>query len=337
MTSAQLIDAFMSYMIHNRGRSRRLGEVYGLALGRLVTFLTPLGKGLLDATHEDLIAFSGPHLFSLGLKDPMSRRTHISGVRGFYKWAKSQGHSADDTAAAVPQPKHGFKLPRVISLADIEKLMWAPDFSKAKGVRDAAMIACLAGCGLRISGLLGLNESNVIHDKVDGVPRLFFKVMEKGNRERKIPIPEQAALLLQLYMDHPDLAAVDRALPNGDKVLFVAFQRGPRIQVHEFRGERRRLSSDAVFASLHRYAKLVGVDATFAHAHALRHAYGTELAEDDVPTATAQRLLGHADAKHTALYQQLALRKLTRTVDKSNPLAKIKTPVSELISNIKKR
>ncbi|MCU0988007.1 MAG: tyrosine-type recombinase/integrase [Xanthomonadales bacterium] len=335
MSFSDNIDDFLDYMRHNRGRSPRLAEVYRLALSRLEKFMTGLGRNPLTATPDDLIAFTGPHLFSLGQINPLSRRTHISAVRGFFLWAKASKLVAENPALGVPQPKVGVKIPRTMRLADIEKLMWAPDFSTLRGVRDAAMFAVLAGCGLRASGLINLNESNVVKDTVDGLPRLFLKVMEKGSRERVIPIPEQAALLLQLYMEHPELHAIDRLLPNGDKVLFTSFSR-PNTPAHEYHGEKRRIHRKTITNWMKHYGIPAGIDPSLLHPHALRHAYGTELAEDDIPTVTAQRLMGHADPKSTSIYQQLALRKLTKVVDRSNPLAKIKTPVSALLAQIKK-
>lgn len=336
MSFSVLVEDFLTYMRLNKGRSERLTEVYRLALTRLGRFMKEMGRDPLSANHEDLIAFTGPWLFKLGLLDPVSRRTHVSAVRGFFKWAHAHHHIQGDSATGVPQPKVGKKIPRVMTMADLEKIMWQPDFGTLSGVRDAAMISVLAGCGLRASGLVNLNESNLVRDTVDGVPRTFLKVVEKGERERKIPVPEQAALLIQLYLDHPDLAGVDRLLSDGDKVLFVSLRRND-IPACEYRGEKRRFRRDQVNHIISKHGRAAGVDAQFLHPHAVRHLFGTELAEDDVPTITAQRLLGHADPKSTEIYQQLALRKLTRVSDKSNPLGKIKTPVSALLSQLKGR
>lgn len=336
MSFLSLVEDFLQYMRLNKGRSERLTVVYRLALTRLGRFMSDAGRDPLRANHEDLILFTGKHLFDLGLKDPISRRTHISAVRGFFIWAEGQRLIERNPATAVPQPKVGRKIPRVMTLADIEKLMWQPDFSTLAGVRDAAMMAFLAGCGLRSSGLVALNESNLVRDAVDGRPRLFLRVVEKGERERKIPIPEQAALLVQLYLEHPDLPGVDRLLPNGDKVLFTTLRRSD-IPLHEYRGEARRFCRSRVQQVIQRHGIRAGVDPKLLHPHAMRHAFGTELAEDDVPTITAQKLMGHADPKSTEVYQQLALRKLTRVADRSNPLAKIKTPVSMLLAQLKGR
>lgn len=336
MSFLVLIEDFLTYMRMNKGRSERLTVVYRLALTRLAKFMGDMGRDPMTANHVDLIAFTGPWLFKMGLVDPVSRRTHVSAVRGFFKWAHAEAHLSADAANGVPQPSVGKKIPLVMTMGDLEKIMWAPDFGTLSGVRDAAMIALLAGCGLRSSGLVGLNESNLVRDAVDGTPRLFLKVIEKGERERKIPIPEQAALLIQLYLDHPDLVGVDRLLGNGDKVLFTTLRRND-IPACEYRGEKRRFGRKQVNYMLGKHGRAAGVHADFLHPHAIRHLFGTELAEDDVPTITAQRLLGHADPKSTDIYQQLALRKLTRVSDKSNPLAKIKTPVSALLSQLKGR
>lgn len=187
-----------------------------------------------------------------------------------------------------------------------------------------------------MSGLVGLNESNVQPAVVDGEQRLTLRTVEKGGKERQVPIPTQADLLLRLYMQHPGLADIDRTLPSGDKVLFVS-TRNTSVPAHEYIGEARRLRRKGVLRMIQTYGRRIGLPPEVSHPHALRHMFGTELAEDDVPTVTAANLMGHSDPKNTAIYQHLAMRKLTRTLDKANPLAKMKTPVSDLLNAINKR
>lgn len=333
MAFSDQVERWLDYMRHNQGRSERLVVQYRLALTRLGVYCAAAKKDPLQANHDDLIAFTGPYLFKLGLKDPVSRRTHVSAVRGFFAWAERE--SGRNPAAAVPQPKTGKKIPRVMTLADMEKLMWQPDFSTLIGIRDAAMIAVLAGCGLRASGLVGLNESNLHRDVIDGVPRLFIKTREKGQKDRMLPVPEQADLLIRLYLEHPELEQIDRLLPNGDKVLFVTTARR-NIQACDYRGENRRFCRKQVAGILQRHGTKAGISPSVLHPHAMRHLFGTEMAEDDVPTITAQKLMGHADAKSTEVYQSLAMRKLTRVIDKSSPLSKVNTPVTALLAQLKR-
>lgn len=329
----QHIAEFIEWKQINHGRSPRTAQVYGLALSRLGQYLG--GQDHTTVTHDQLVLFTGKWLYDRGLRDPLSRKTHVSAVREFYKWLAGRGAVRGNPAEHVAHPKVGRRLPRVMTLSQAEQLMWAPDYSTFEGVRDAAMIALLIGCGLRVSGLVGLNESNVVPALIDGRPRLTLRTVEKGGKERQVPVPVQADLLLRVYLQHPDLAAIDRTLPSGDSVLWVS-TRSRHVPAHEYRGEARRLRRKGVLRMIQAHARRIGLPLDVAHPHALRHLFGTELAEEDVPTVTAARLLGHEDAKNTAIYQHLAMRKLSRVVDAANPLAKMKTPVSDLLRQLNK-
>lgn len=330
----ELIDKFLEFKRVNRGRSERTAQVYRLALVRLAEFLTEAKRPWLEATHDDLLLFTGVWLHRKGLKDPLSRRPMISAVREFYRWAATRGLVVNSPAAAVPYPRAGRKLPRVMTLASAEKLMWAPDFSTFEGVRDAALMGLLIGCGLRVSGLVRLNQSALVQEALDGRPRMVLRVVEKGNKERKLPVPEQAELLLRLYLEHAELKAIDRLLSNGDQVLWVSL-RNRTVQEHEYRGENRRLRRGAVLALIKKYGQTQGIPLDQLHPHALRHLYGTELRESDIDLITRQRLMGHADPKTTEIYDHLAMRKVTRDVDRGNPLSKIRTPASDLLQQLK--
>lgn len=325
-----LIESFLSYKQHNDGRSVRTVKAYGDALARLVEFFGE--RDPLLATPGDLDLFAGIWLHKRGV-EAISRRPYVSAVREFYKWLEAAGHAKSNTAAGLSYPKHGRKIPRVITLVNAERLMWAPDFSTFEGVRDGAMLAVLMGCGLRVMGLVTLNEGDLGRRELDGEVRLVLKAREKGDRERLVPVPREAELLLQLYLEHPDLKEIDRTLPNGDRVLFVSTMNRMCLP-HEYIGERRRLSSWAVRDTIQRHGKRAGIDQEQLHPHALRHLYGTELAESDIDLLTRQDLLGHEDPKSTAIYTHLAMRKKMQVVDRANPLGKMKTPVSELLKRL---
>lgn len=329
-----LIEAFLEFKQVSQGRSVRTAERYSLALRRLLIFLN--GRTVESASTDDLTLFAGKWLFEQGLKDPVTRKPCVAAVREFYKWLHRSGKVQVDAGRGVPHPKFGRRLPRVMSLGQAEALMYQPDYSTFEGLRDATMISLLLGCGLRVSGLVGLNEGNLFYDNIRGRPRMILKAIEKGDKERQQPVPEQADLLLRLYLDHPTLKEIDRALPSGDKVLFVSTQNS-YCPPHDWHGENRRLRRKAVYRMVMRYGQRAGLPVDVTHPHALRHLFGTELAEDDVPSTTAASLMGHEDPKTTKIYQHLAMRKLTATVDKSNPLGKIKTPVSSLLAQLAPR
>jgi len=329
---ADLTEQWLEYKLMNTGQAVRTIEVYRLALRRLGQYFAE--RDPLSATHDDLIVFCGVWLHKQGLKDPVSRRTHIAAVRGFYAWCKDNRHLRDNPASGIPYPTSGRKIPRVITLANAEKLMWAPDFSTFAGVRDGAMLAVMTGCGLRASGLVHLNESHLLQDEIDGKVRLMLRVLEKGSKERILPVPIEADLMLRIYLEHPELQGIDRMLPDGDRVLFVSLN-NRSIGAHEYIGEKRRLNRRAVLQMVKRYGQALGIPEGQLHPHAFRHLYGTELVEDDVQLLNTQLLMGHADPKSTSIYTHTARRKLTREVDRANPMAKMRTPVSDLLQKLK--
>lgn len=328
------IEEFLSFLSHNRGRSDRTSQVYRLALGRLSAFLAESNRDWSAATHDELLMFSGMWLHRRGLKDPISRRPVVAAVRHFYQWAARRGLVGNSPAVGLPYPRAGRKLPRVMTLASAEKLMWAPDFSTFLGVRDGAILGLLIGCGLRASGLVGLNESAILQEEVDGRPRMVLQVTEKGNRQRRMPVPDQADLLVRLYLEHPELKAIDRNLEKGGRVLFVSIN-NRMVPEHEYRGERRRLNRRALLQLIKRYGEAAGIPKDELHPHAIRHLFGTELREAEVDLITRQRLMGHADPKSTEIYDHLAMRKVTRDMDRGNPLAKVRSPAGDLLQRLK--
>ena len=327
----ELMERWLGFKVANRGRSERTAQIYRLALQRLVQFFEE--RDPLQATDDELLAFAGAWLHHRGVV-AASRRPYVSAVRGFYRWAHQYGHIERNPAAILPYPQAGRKLPDVITLANAEKLMWAPDFNTFEGVRDGAMLSLLVGCGLRVSGLVNLNASQVIEHVVDEKRRLVLKVMEKGGKERLVPIPAEADLQLRVYMEHPDLKSIDRALEDGDQVLFVS-TRNRSCPPHEYRGHRRRLNRRSVLDMIKRYGRDIGIPELQLHPHAFRHLYGTELVEGDVNMLVVQKMLGHDDPKSTQIYVNTALRKAVREVDRANPLAKMRTPVSDLLKKMR--
>ena len=330
LTSLELVDAYISWLTVNRGRAQNTAIVYRRVLELLLAFLD--GRDPREASDDDLVLFTGLWIHRRGVS-ARSRRPYIAAVRGFYRWLVANHHAKRDAAASIDYPTAGRPLPRVMTLASLETLMWAPNYETFEGVRDGALLALFAGCGIRVSGLVGLNVRDVLEQVVDGRPRIFIRVREKGAKERAVPVPAEADLQLRVYLEHPELKAIDRSLENGDQVLFVT-TRNRRCPAHLYRGERRRISRDAVHKMIATYGKRHGIPVDQLHPHALRHLFGTELTESDIDFRVVQQLMGHEDPKSTGIYTHLAVRKLMRKSDSANPLAKIRTPVSDLLHSM---
>lgn len=331
--TTDLMAAWLEYLEHSKGRSPATCVKYSGHLRRLGAYLARAGVSLSAASLEQLEQYCGIEAHKEGMQ-PRSRRALVAAVKSFYRFAHRRGAMAADPSEQLGYPKTGRSLPTPMALQHLEKILMATNLETFAGLRDAAIIATLAGCGLRVSGLVNLNESNLLFLLHEGKEVLILRVIEKGKKERMVPAPDEARLLIRAYLGHEDLAAVDRSLPSGDRVLFISTM-NRRFGAHEYHGERRRISARSVHDMLVKYGERIGIPRAELHPHALRHLYGTELAEEDVDLVTRQALLGHEDANTTAIYTHLATRKLIQAMKKANPLGKIKTPVSELVKKLR--
>lgn len=324
----------MTHLGAAKGRRPRTLETYGLALTRLREFLA--GKPLVLAEPAELEAFAGMWLHKRGVV-ARSRKPYVSAVRGFFGWLHRRGHVRRNAAAELPHPKTGRPLPSALSLVHAEKLMWAPDLGTFAGMRDAAMLSLLMGCGMRVSGLVALNEGDLRTMDLGGKPRLIVRLTEKGEKQRDLPVPREAEMLLRVYLDHEELKGFERDVVDGkgrpDKLLFVN-TRNTRVPADQWRGEAVRMGRKSVWRLIQRYGTRLGIPERELHPHAFRHLVGVQLAEGEEDLLVRQDILGHIDPKSTEIYTALAMGRKARVLDRAGPLGQMKTPVTELLKRM---
>ncbi|MGI9278235.1 MAG: tyrosine-type recombinase/integrase [Endozoicomonas sp.] len=331
-----LIEDWLTFLITSKGRSLSTINKYRGYLKQLQLYLLEEHKALLlTASSEHLENYTGLWLHKKGVA-PKSRHVTVAACKGFYHWLQDKSHIISDPAAQLEYPKTGRKLPKQLGLSNAEKLLMQPDINSFTGLRDAAMLALLMSCGMRVSGLVNLNQEQLFWYQYQDKQRLALLVTEKGGHERELPVPHEAMLLLQAYLGHDELQDIDRTLPSGEQVLFVSV-RNRRVPEHEYRGEARRLTEKSVWSFMQKYGETAGLPEELCHPHALRHMLGAEMMEEDITTLQIQAILGHSDPKTSEIYARIARGKLTEVVDKANPLRKIKTAVSPLVQEMKKR
>lgn len=327
---------WLAFLENNQGRSPATIIKYEGYLRKFRVFLEERDRDHLSADLDDLDEFSGIYLIRQRMTSA-GRKPVIAALRGFFAWLKRSGARSDNPAEGIVSPKLGSKVPVFMQLKDAEKLLKQPDLETFKGIRDAAMIATLIGCGFRVSGMLGLNESSLIFTTDEnGREVLIIKVVEKGKKMRMVPAPEEVRLFIRAYLGHPFLSKVVRDLDDGDKVLFISIC-NTKVKAHQYYGERRRMRPHSFDWILKDYGEKVGIPRNTLHAHALRHLYGTELAEADTNILHMQALMGHAKTDTVAIYNHTAMRKLRKESSRGNPLGKISTPVSALIEKLGKQ
>lgn len=326
---AGLIEAFITFKRSNQGRAASTERSYSAHLRRLGEFLEARGQSLASATHDDLGEFTGAHLHQLGVT-PRGRRPAIAAVREFYRWLQRSRRRRDNPAQYLVYPSIGRKLPNALTRRHLEAIFLEADLKTFRGIRDTAILGVLAGCGLRVSGVVRLTEEDIVLERAEnGGEAAFLRVTEKGNRDRLVPMPDDAWLMLRAYLGHPELEAIERTLPDGRHVLFVNL-RNRSVPAHEAFGEARRLSANGVRRMVVRYGRAAGVPREYLHPHAFRHSYGTELAEAGVDLLLRQALMGHAKADSTRIYDHMALHRLRKAAFQGNPLRHVNTPFRQL-------
>ena len=252
-------------------------------------------KDLLAAERTDVEAFLAAQFQTRAKVASINRR--LSTLRRFYRMHAAQATIRADPTLRVKSPKLPRNLPRNLSEDQVGALLAAPDPETPLGLRDRAMLETLYATGLRVSELVGLKLSQVSLDM--GVVR----VLGKGNKERLVPLGEEAIDWLKRY------CATARAELGGDakaEAIFVTARRGP-------------MTRQAFWQLIKRHAVKAGITRTALSPHTLRHAFATHLLNHGADLRVVQLLLGHADITTTTIYTHVARERLKQLHQRHHP------------------
>ncbi len=290
-----LAEQFLNYLIVEKGLAERTIRSYGNDLSQYFSHLR--AKGLDGISPGDRVHIV-EHLLSLekGLLSARSRARHLVALRGFYRFLVAEEMLAEDPTKGVDLPKIGLKLPEVLSVGEVERLLAAPDTTRPAGARNAAMLELLYATGLRVSELVNLRVQDV------NTEAGFLRVMGKGARERIVPMGLPARERLLFYLD----SARRRLLKQHDSgFLFVARAGKP-------------LTRQGFWKILRKYADASGIRKRVTP-HSLRHAFASHLLEGGADLRSIQMMLGHADISSTQIYTHVARRHLQEIHEKYHP------------------
>ena len=229
---------------------------------------------------------------------PSTQARKVAAIRSFYGFALREELADRDVAALLDAPKAGSYLPDVLGQEEVARILDAPPADDPVGVRDRAILELLYACGLRVSELTGLDT-----DRVD-LPGLQVRVIGKGNRERHVPMGEEARERLHRYLAGPRRA-------------WTAARPSPAVFVSQ-RGAR--LARESVWRLVRRWASLAGVQARVTP-HTFRHSFATHLLEGGADLRVVQTLLGHASISTTQLYTHLTGERLREVYARAHPRA----------------
>ncbi|MGD0721974.1 MAG: site-specific tyrosine recombinase XerD [Roseiarcus sp.] len=305
--SHRLIEAFLEAIAAERAASGNTIEAYRRDLGDYIDFLTERDVDALGASADDARAFLGFRA-AAGLKASSLAR-QLSAVRQFHKHLYVDGRRSDDPTMAIEGPRRSRPLPKVLSMAEVDKLLAVsregldaegrPGAERLRAIRLSCLVELLYGSGLRVSELLGLPRAAARSREP------MIAVRGKGAKERLVPISEPARAAILRYR-----AALEERMPAAAKGrwLFPADSRSGHLARQAFARELKVLAAAA------------GIAATRISPHVLRHAFASHLLQNGADLRVVQDLLGHADISTTQIYTHVLDERARAMVRDLHPL-----------------
>lgn len=278
----ELVEDFREYLTLGRNLSPNTIKSYTFDLKHLYEYAADQGMEVLKLTYPDLEHFLA-YLANLGL-DTRSMARVVSGVRAFYRYLFVEEIIESNPTDLLEAPRIGRRLPEVLTVEEIDRIIDSIDLSTSHGVRNAAMLELLYSCGLRVSECCELRFQDL------SLEHKYLRVMGKGSKERLIPMSDTAVARI---MDYIPIRQEIREKPGCRDFLFLS-----RLG--------RPLSRQMVFMVIKELAKEVGIQKSISP-HTLRHSFATHLLEGGASLSAIRDMLGHADIATTEIYTHVEL------------------------------
>ncbi|MFT5166282.1 MAG: integrase/recombinase XerD [Saprospiraceae bacterium] len=293
-----LINGFKSYLMLERSLSPNSVDAYIRDISKFSDFLEIKGYSInafqIELKHLEEFIF---WINDMGLGERTQARI-ISGLKAFYKYLLVEDLLDFAPTDLLEGPRLERKIPEVLSIAEVNSILDIIDLSEPHGTRNRAMLETLYACGLRVSELTSLKMTNLYKDIG------FIKVIGKNNKERIVPIGDNALKHIDLYIQ-----GVRRGQMNihkdAENILFLN-RRG------------NKLSRVMVFLIVKEAAKLAGITKTVSP-HTFRHSFATHLVEGGADLKAVQDMLGHESITTTEIYTHLDKEYLRETILNFHP------------------
>lgn len=277
-----VIERFLDSLWMEKGLSDNTLSSYRGDLHIFTRWLVAKKRILLEVTRQDILHYLS-HRLDLGITARSTARL-LATLRGLYRYLLRENRIAEDPTLTVENPKLGRSLPDTLTEQDVEKLLEVPDVSTAIGCRDRAMLEVLYACGLRVSELIKLNVTNV------NLRQGVIRIVGKGNKERLIPMGEEAILWISQFIKEARGDLLKKSLSA--EVLFPSNRGG-------------RMTRQAFWHRIKEHARKASIQKKISP-HTLRHAFATHLLNHGADLRVVQLLLGHSDLSTTQIYTHVA-------------------------------
>jgi integrase/recombinase XerC len=224
----------------------------------------------------------------------------IATLRSFHKWMERVGLTTSNPMTLIRSPKQPKRLPKAITVDQIERLLSAPDANDLLGARDRAILEALYSTGMRVSEVVGLNRGD-LNESGECV-----QIRGKGKRERMAPLGGHAMTAIRNYVKLLD--AEKASLPSGPTAPLFVNKNGTRLST---RSVRRKVA---------KYLVQVGLDPDISP-HTIRHSFATHMLDNGADLRSVQELLGHQSLSSTQVYTHLTSGRMREAYDKAHPRA----------------
>lgn len=291
---SRLIDTYLDAVWMEKGLSENTLMSYRRDLSQFSDWLNKQASSLLVCSRSDIQI----HL-AWRVKNKLrasSTARLLSCLRGFFRYLLREELIKENPVHLIESPKRGRPLPKTLTEQEVESLLDAPELQDPVQYRDRAMLEVLYATGLRVSELVGLQLHEV--NLVQGV----IRVTGKGNKERLVPLGEEAISWLQSYLRdiRPQLI--------GESVVEVVF---PSLRAQQ-------MTRQTFWHRIKRHALVAGIDKPLSP-HVLRHAFATHLLNHGADLRVVQMLLGHSDLSTTQIYTHVAQHRLQSLHQQHHP------------------
>jgi len=292
-SNSDYLETFLDSLYLEQGVSENTLSAYRSDLDKFCLFLK--GQNLMTVTGLDVEGYLA-HRVDLGLK-PRSTARSISALKRFYQYFVREKLISDTPMLNISQPKAGQSLPKTLSEAEVEALLNAPNTEEAMGLRDKAMLELLYATGLRVSELVGLRMEQI------NLRQAVVFVKGKGNKERLVPLGEEAMYWLEQFLK----GGRAQMIKHATDFVFPS-KRGVGMTRQTF------------WHRIKHYAILAAVESPLSP-HTMRHAFATHLLNHGADLRVVQMMLGHSDLSTTQIYTHVANERLKSVHAQHHPRA----------------
>jgi len=303
-SDAGLIELFLDMLSAERGASRNTLAAYARDLTDFSEHVRAAQRSVADARTEDIRAFLGT-LAKRGFTGASVAR-RLSAVRQLYRFLYAEGRRKDDPSAIIEGPRRGRTIPKVLSIADVDRLLAqartgiaeSEQLERLRAARLACLLEVLYATGLRVSELVALPVSAAERNA------RMLTVRGKGGKERLVPLNEAAKAAMGEYLT----LLSDAGRGQKSKWLFPSFGQSGHLTRQHFARDLKTLAATA------------GLRSDQVSPHVLRHAFASHLLHNGADLRVVQTLLGHADISTTQIYTHVLEERLKSLVRDLHPL-----------------